>query len=83
MKKVILLAAFGVAGVMSANSIEFADGPSAVALADRSCVGVESDCGGGGTWFACGEKNSDGELDHELVDEMRQHLNEAFCGYGE
>lgn len=83
MKKVLLLAAFGVVGMMSANSIEFTDEASAVALAGRSCVGVESDCGGGGICFACGEKNSDGELDHELVDEMRQNLNEAFCGYGE
>lgn len=83
MKKIILLAAFGVAGMMSANSIEFIDEASAVASARRSCVGVESDCGNGGTWFACEETNSEGQLDYELVDEMRQNLNEAFCEYGD
>ena len=83
MKKVFLLAAFGVAGVMSANSIEFTDEASIFESARRSCVGVEADCGGGGIWFACGETNSDGYLDYEIIDEMRQQLNEAFCGYGE
>lgn len=83
MKKVLLLATFGVAGMMNAYSIEFSDEVSSATMAGRTCVGVESDCGGGGIWFACGEKNTDGELDHEVVDEMRQNLNEAFCGYGE
>ncbi|WHF51082.1 hypothetical protein QGN23_11665 [Chryseobacterium gotjawalense] len=83
MKKLLLLAAFGVAGMMSASNTEIANEGTTIVLASRTCVGVESDCGGGGIWFACGEKNSDGELDHEVVDEMRQNLNEAFCGYGE
>jgi fructose-1-phosphate kinase PfkB-like protein len=66
MKKMLLLAAFGTAGMMSATSIEFSNEESAVvALAGSTCVGVES------------------ENYHEVVDEMRQNLNEAFCGYGE
>lgn len=50
-------------------------------LPTKTCVPVESDCGNGGTWFACGYKNEDGDVDHEVKDEIRQLLNEAFCGY--
>lgn len=81
MKKLLLLAAFGVAGIMSANLPELEISNNDYQLDDvpPSCIGVESDCGQGGIWFACGERNSDGEVDHEVTDDMRQLLNEAFC----
>lgn len=50
-------------------------------IPSKICSGVESDCGAGGVWFACDYPNIDGEVDHEVKDEMRQLLNEAFCGY--
>lgn len=80
-KKLLLLAAFGVAGVVSANLPELESSNNDYQLDDvaPSCIGVESDCGQGGIWYACAERNSDGIVDHEVKDEMRPLLNEAFC----
>lgn len=90
MKKVLLLAAFGVAGLMSAkNSIvdlhvqtnydefmgfEFLNVPAIKIAA------VTSDCGEGGTWYVYGADDGS-EIDYEQADDLRQELNEAFCGY--
>jgi len=81
MKKLLLLAAFGVAGLMHANlpNLENVQNNYQLEILPPTCVGVESDCGEGGIWFACAEKNIDGEVDHEVTDDMRQLLNEAFC----
>lgn len=79
----LLVAALGVAGLVSANQpllteVEVVE----IEAGERKCVGVESDCGEGGIWYACGETNAtENELDHEVADDMRQLLNEAFCGY--
>lgn len=67
---------------MIANSMEVTDEASAVGFTGCSCVGVESDCSGGGNMVRLWRKKSYGELNYELVDEMKQNLNEAFCGYG-
>ena len=85
MKKLLLLTALVIAGVASANQPMLQDDQftkEVTVVEIPECVGVESDCGEGGIWYACGEPNAtEGELDHEIVDEMRQQLNEAFCGY--
>lgn len=89
MKRIVfLLFILCFSSVMNANSPvvykiidldvnEILEGPYPV----RKCDPVESDCGSGGFWFACGNVNSDGDIDHEIRDELRQILNEAFCGY--
>lgn len=79
MKKLVLAAALLTVGLMSANekTVEELD-----SSAKKRCVLVESDCGEAG--LACDDElNVDGEIFHEVIDEMRQLLNEAFCGYGD
>lgn len=83
MKKIALLLALGVAGIMSANQINIEveinqDVECNEATLVRHCVGVESDCGAGGVWLACSDAES---VPYEQADDMRQVLNEAFCGY--
>lgn len=81
MKKLLLVAALGVAGLVGAKDTVVSEVGVDELTPPTTCVAVESDCGEYG--FACGERNSDGELDHEVIDEVRQLLNEAFCGYGD
>lgn len=86
MKKLLSVVVVFTAGLMSANQ-PLVDGFQSenillvAVVSTKTCVPVESDCGNGGTWFACGYKNEDGDVDHEVKDEIRQLLNEAFCGY--
>ncbi len=91
MKKLLSVAMIGVAGIVSAKDISLVERDridnecksenSQKAAIKRLCSFVESDCGEAG--LACGESNSEGTLDWEVLDEMRQLLNEAFCGYGD
>ena len=83
MKKLIFIVAIGFAGVMNANETKLTK-TEETQEQQTKCVIVESDCGVGGGWFACAEVNAtEGEVDNEVADELRQSLNEAFCGYGD
>ena len=85
MKKLFLIATISVAGTLSANTIHLEDlfFDNAESVLIKKCIEVNSGCGEGGVWFACAELNEDGEVDHEVSDDMRQLLKEAFCGYGD
>lgn len=91
MKKLLLVAAFGVAGLMNANN--FVENMAYVDLNEtdncdvveskslfKRCVGVESSCGEAG--FACApddELTLEGEVPWEYISEFQMLLEETFC----
>lgn len=85
MKKLLFVAMLGVAGLMSAKGVEdsivtkekLTSNNKKEVRKIRKCEGVELSCGE--YVFACGEPNSDGELDWELKDDLRQLGEEVFC----
>ena len=90
MKKLLFVAYLGVAGLVIAkeksselpkesNVSQVKKKVEQEKALKRLCVFVHSDCGEAG--LACGEANSDGELHHEVIDEMRQNCYEIFCGF--
>lgn len=85
MKKLLFVAALGVAGLMSANSQIEIIAPQKKTTSETNSsflflryVGVESDCGAGGTWWVRPSYGNN-EPTYEEIDDMRQLLNEAFC----
>lgn len=91
MKKLLLVAALGVAGLVSANVTpkNVTNQPKVSSKKTMNanknkkvkpptkCEAVETSCGE--PVYACGEVNQDGELNWELIDDMRQLGEAVFC----
>ena len=92
MKKLLLVATIGVAGLVSAMGGEKVKDESKSKSSQKKessvdknkkeqkrfkCEAVDTSCGE--PVWACGETNEDGELDWEVLDDMRQLGEEAFC----
>lgn len=91
MKKLLFVVALGAAGLVSANvtAKKLKDEPNVSpkknvntkknkkTKAQTKCEAVETSCGE--HVYACGEVNQDGELNWELIDDMRQLGEAVFC----